>query len=619
MCSDSEPSNLALDSPCSDDHLAILAKDLTAWEKVACALGLSGADVEEIDLSYKSLPRKRIKMLMKWKKKYKENATYQRLIVTFNRLERCDMAERVREVSTTPSFEGVHHSSPFADHLKTWYTHTDPNANLWPLIRRGKFCKLAIVSVNLKKIVPIDLSNIFDASDFKKELNEKKVILIGGAPGSGKSALLWYMCQKWASGEMFQEFSLVIYIKLSEYSTIQSPCSIADILPCSSKIKNGACDEIEADDGKGILFLLDGWDELPKSLQENSIFKDIITSSPKHSLLLSTVVVTSRCMSSDELHGSATSRLETLGFADQEVKECIMDITGNEEAAHALMEALESRPSLLNSCHLPLHAIIITHMFKTKKNNLPTTLLETFKLLILNCIQRHVIKKEPGRVMDHEEIDTIERLPIQLQASFYSLSELAFHGLLEDKILFSKEELKSIPDTLSLLFGIKLHEETGLKTKYAFLHQSIQELLAAIHMSRMPPDDQLDCFLTLYDQERFHGLIQFYAGVTSLKLVETVRILTYGILCCASTFNKYEAIPAFLCSRTMKKNLLSQLATLGWNTENFDSTFESGVHVLLGNKPAEPANETTVLSLCAGNEKHSSAKSMDTSFKVSKH
>ena len=80
MCSDSEPSNLALDSPCSDDHLAILAKDLTAWEKVACALGLSGADVEDIDLSYKSLPRKRIKMLMKWKKKCKENATYQRLI-----------------------------------------------------------------------------------------------------------------------------------------------------------------------------------------------------------------------------------------------------------------------------------------------------------------------------------------------------------------------------------------------------------------------------------------------------------------------------------------------------------------------------------------------------------
>ena len=115
----------------------------------------------------------------------------------------------------------------------------------------------------------------------------------------------------------------------------QSPCSAADILPCNSKIKERAWDEIETVNGKGVLFLLDGWDELPENLQNNSIFKDIIKSSPKHSLLLSTVVVTSRYVSSDELHRLATSRLETLGFADQEVKECIMDIAGNEEAAHA--------------------------------------------------------------------------------------------------------------------------------------------------------------------------------------------------------------------------------------------------------------------------------------------
>ena len=60
--------------------------------------------MEEVGLSYKSdeLPLKRVKMLMKWKNKYKENATYQRLITAFSSLERCDMAERVRELSTTP-------------------------------------------------------------------------------------------------------------------------------------------------------------------------------------------------------------------------------------------------------------------------------------------------------------------------------------------------------------------------------------------------------------------------------------------------------------------------------------------------------------------------------------
>ena len=176
MCADSGPLNLSLDRPCSEDHLVIIAKDLTQWEMVAYILGLSEAEVEEIDESYKptELPLKRIKMLMKWKNKYKENATYQRLITAFSFLDRCDMAERVRELSTTPPSGGVHHSSPFADHLKTWYTHTDPSANLWPLIHRGKFCKLAIVSVNLKKKVPIDLPNIFDDSILKKNLMVRK-------------------------------------------------------------------------------------------------------------------------------------------------------------------------------------------------------------------------------------------------------------------------------------------------------------------------------------------------------------------------------------------------------------------------------------------------------------
>ena len=164
-----------------------------------------------------------------------------------------------------------------------------------------------------------------------------------------------------------------------------------------------------------------------------------------------------------------------------------MDITGNEEAAHALMEALESSPSLLSSCHLPFHTIIITHVFQVKINNFPTTLLETFKLLVLNCIQRYVSKTESDR--EHEDITSLDSLPKEFQDSFNSLCELAFCVMLEDRNKTGFAKL--IPNTLSLLYG-KLHDETGTKTRYSFLHQTIQELLAAIHMSRMPPNNQLD-------------------------------------------------------------------------------------------------------------------------------
>ena len=563
--------------------------------------------MEEVDKSYKSdeLPLKRIKMLMKWKNKYKENATYQRLSTAFSSLERCDMAERVRELSTTPSSEGVHHSSPFAEQLKTWYAYTDPDPDFWPPIDRRKFCKLEIVkietavSVNgtiVKKRVPIDLCNIFSS---QKVLKRKETILIEGAPGCGKSRLLWYMCQKWASGEMFQQFSLVIYIKLREYSTIQSPCSIADILPCSSDIKERAWREIMEVNGKGVLFLLDGWDELPQNLQINSIFKDIIKSSPKHSLLLSTVVVTSRYVSSDELHRLATCRLETLGFADQEVKECIMDITGNEEAAHALMEALESRPSLLSSCHLPLNAMIIAYVFQVKMNNLPTTLLETFKLLVLNCIQRHVIKREPDR--EHEYITSLESLPKELQKSFYSLCKMAFCGLLEHRMLFSQKELNSnsISDTLSLLYGTKLHEPTGLRTMYSFLHQTIHELLAAMHMSRMPPDDQLERFHAFIATPMFHPVIQFYAGITSLKLNGIIGILHNTLSYCWARIDVEKS--AMIVYQRFRKAFMSNIMSpLGLSEETLEILKTVDYKQLIppdGNRLAHAMERAMLLSL----------------------
>ena len=524
-----------MDRPCSNDHLALIAKDLTDWKTVAYVLGLSQAEVEDVDgpqdQAPTTLPLKRIKMLMKWKNKFQELATYQRIATAFSVLERNDMAERVREISATRSSP-----SPFALKLKTWYAYNNPKPDIWPTPSSRKFCKLDIVKIqniespevrfnhiSAEERVPVALENILDEDeDSKPEAKRKKVILIEGAPGSGKSRLLWHMCQKWGSGELFQEFALVIYIELRDFA--QPLGSVADILPCSSDMKESAWNEIKATDGKKVLFLLDGWDELPQTLQRNSIFKHIIEPSPKHSLLLSTVVVTSRYMSSDEILHLATSRLQIQGFTDLEVKECIMDITSsNEEVTQALMKELESRPSLLSSCHIPLNATITSYVFQVNKDNLPSTMLKIFKLLVINCIQRHVMTKEPDK---EHKITSLESLPDELNTTFCSLCELAFNGLMEDRVIFSKDELCSIPDHLSLLHGSKMHEETGPEIKYTFFHHTMQELLAALHMSKMTPDCQVKYFWNIYGLPRFDAMVQFYAGLTSLQINDIKSILS---------------------------------------------------------------------------------------------
>ena len=60
---------------------------------------------------------------------------------------------------------------------------------------------------------PIELKDIFKNSE-----GERKVILIDGAPGSGKSTLTVHICQQWGRGELFNEFTVVILVHLRDHS-----------------------------------------------------------------------------------------------------------------------------------------------------------------------------------------------------------------------------------------------------------------------------------------------------------------------------------------------------------------------------------------------------------------
>ncbi len=63
----------------------------------------------------------------------------------------------------------------------------------------------------LHKKAPVKLEDIFHIDQA-----ERKVILIEGAPGSGKSTLSWDICKRWGAGELFQEYDVVILVHLRD-------------------------------------------------------------------------------------------------------------------------------------------------------------------------------------------------------------------------------------------------------------------------------------------------------------------------------------------------------------------------------------------------------------------
>ena len=230
---------------------------------------------------------------------------------------------------------------------------------------------------------PIELKDIF-----KNIEGERKVILIDGAPGSGKSTLTVHICQQWGRGELFNEFTVVILVQLRD-PRVQSAQSIAGLLPTKDcTMTEQAAREIKANEGSGVLWILDGFDELPSHLQKDSIISTLIRPNlyQENPLSKCTVIVTSRPISSGDLCAVVSSRIEVLGFTAEEQRLFFTECLNNDaKAVGTLMERLSSNPAMEGSCYLPLNASIVAHLYLAN-GSLPSTIYGIFSSLVQHCL-----------------------------------------------------------------------------------------------------------------------------------------------------------------------------------------------------------------------------------------
>ena len=363
----------------------------------------------------------------------------------------------------------------------------------------------------LQEKQPIDLKDLFSETN-----SERQVILIEGAPGSGKSTLSVHICRQWKDGKLFQMFKLVILVQLRD-PEVQKAKIISDLLPSpNSTTAKEVAANLLAKNCQHVLFILDGWDELPCNLRSKSIFYHLIHPglSSKEQIQESSVIITSRPIVSGELHPIVTSRIEVLGFTSNELHEYFTEcLEGDRIAVHTLMERIRENPAILGSCYLPLNASILVHLFKCDNNTLPTTQYGIFSEVVLNCTFRHLQERTEHKGLSLESLDT---LPEVVQKPFNFLCELAYTGVMDDQVVFSG--LPADLNTLGLLQGVESIVRRGRVVSYNFIHLAIQELLASIYMAKkLSKDEQVCRFNELFNKSRFISVFQFYAAITRLE------------------------------------------------------------------------------------------------------
>ena len=516
-------------------------------------------------------------LLQKWLTSDAPTRTYQHLIDCLRQSELGALAELIEKQQSSNALVLTPRESltSFSSYLRRLYMSMSQNhtSQHWSHLPRCEFVPLAMISSERRhgdreeemvrlaqqgriEIImhdkkPINLENLFQLQVPQNQPPVvlppppyPKVLLIEGAPGGGKTTLALQICHLWAQYASFiDRFEVVILVYLRDQA-IQNASALADILPARTiEDSKMVATRIQAICGYNVLFIFDGWDEFPSHLQKKSLVSTIIRQPHKLSLHRATVLITSRPVSSGNLLHIADRRVEILGFTRRQIREFIEKaLDGNSTYIQKLFKHLKKHLIIEGYCYVPLHVAILVHIFLTMKGALPTTLHELFRSLVRCCITRDL------------EIESfvscsLDDLPDQLKSKLSNLSLLAYEGVMQDKVVFYEKDMKLVhlPANLPSLGLIQAVEGLALFRKslsYNFLHLSVQELLAAYHISRMDSSKQVKVFKEIFKSSRFQGVLHHYCGFTKLANPE-IQSLLYDFQDGKSSFK--DILPLLHC------------------------------------------------------------------------
>ena len=225
------------------------------------------------------------------------------------------------------------------------------------------------------------------------------------------------------------------------------------------------------------------------------------------------MIVTSRLVSSVDINGLVSSRIEVLGFTLDEQRQYFTKcLKRDTKAVETLMERLSENPAIEGSCSLPLNASIVAHLYLSD-GSLPNTVHGIFSSLVQHCLSRYLCERV-GKTKQQACLGSLDNLPQELQAPFDELCKLAFMGTKKNKITFSHSDLKAVKHwavicDLGLLQATPSITCDGRLAYFNFLHLSIQELLTAVYIARMPASKQISTFDSLFGDSRFSAVFQF--------------------------------------------------------------------------------------------------------------
>ncbi|XP_076606133.1 protein NLRC3-like [Chaetodon auriga] len=327
-----------------------------------------------------------------------------------------------------------------------------------------------------------------------------RTVMTKGVAGIGKTVLTQKFTLDWAEGKANQDIQFTFPFTFRELNVLKEKrYSLVELVHhfFRETKEAGIC---RFEDFQ-VVFIFDGLDEcrLPLDFHNNEILTNV-TESTSVDVLLTNLIrgnllpsarlwITTRPAAANQIPPECVDMVtEIRGFTDPQKEEYFRKRFRDKELASRIISHIKTSQSLHIMCHIPVFcwitATVLEDVLKTGEGGeLPQTLTEMYIHFLVVQSKLKNMKYDGGSEMD----------PLwnpESRKMIMSLGKLAFEQLQKGNLIFYESDLMECgidiraASVYSGVFTQIFKEERGLyqDKMFCFVHLSVQEFLAALHV-----------------------------------------------------------------------------------------------------------------------------------------
>ena len=362
---------------------------------------------------------------------------------------------------------------------------------------------------------------------------EPRLVLIEGAPGVGKTTFSEQFCFKWSQGQHLNDHTLLVLLPLRD-NRMKSAKSISDLFH-HPQLQGAITQEVESSQGEGVVLWLEAWDELEQKMrEESSIFLDLVHG---RKLPKATIIITSRPWATKPIVESTSIQLdqhiELVTTPSLELRRVLREKRVHPDICNKFLDYVDFYPAMKAAMHTPVTANIVTDVFQWSRemeSTPPTTVTRLYTAYTCKLLMQHFSgHKAHGK--QSWKIGSLEDLPPDVHQQLLVLSKLAWEGIMKQQLTFSSADIGGV--TLGLMESVKeLYRGQDAELSYHFIHLTLQEFLAAYHITQLPLHTQQQLIREHVEVGHLSVVMKFYFGLSkfntfTLEMVQE-HISDYG-------------------------------------------------------------------------------------------